>query len=344
MMSFRSVFVGLTATAYLIWFCGLLPHPHHSKWLNLAHQMPNALLLNVLGFNGNIPTLYKQQGDAMPWHGGWHYLGPAVIVGLTLLITAVIFGCLQRSTKANRYRQSLLLAIPFSMLLMAVICSLINLASPSYWQAFVQDQAAMVYRGIIIPQTHTQWPILLLAILYGSIVWTLQYTEFKRRLYATRWQLNLTMILITVLAILTREVGMWITGPHPPVYVMEGGYNSAKFLILASLLWLALTQATKMLLWKRNTLRSKQQTTRPWQTGSKWMLHFPILLTCILLGSWLLKLAIVFSDLPSQRWCHITFHHTAEMGGIIQFTAAGLLLLISINWYRAMLLRINTIL
>jgi hypothetical protein len=326
----RPVWIGLSIAAYLIWFFSLLPHPLDSRWLSLAYRLPNAMLLNVLGFEAFINAQYQLYGESMPWLGGWCYLAPAVVVGLLIPITAGGLVWLTEHGTRARGIQSLLLAIPFTLLGMATCCTVLNMLDASCWQSFVQNREPLVYQGIIVYNTSTLYPLLIMGLLMAIITLVLRYTGMGQRLMASprRWQILLLYIMLQVWLVCV--LGIHLTGKQPPIFNRDGGYHSAAFLLIATALWLALYQSTWLIVRYHSRLAGSRTTT---PTTSRWHCA-AVSMVCLGLCGWLIYMVMVFSDLPDQRWCQITFHRAAELSWLVQLVAAGSLLVISFTGYR----------
>lgn len=319
----RLVVLGLTGAGLILWFCSLLAHPLESRWLTLSQDMPNAMLLNVLGFDGLMHQQYQQLGEAMPWLGGVYYTLPAVCVGVLIPLSAIITGRRRFERTPIDCIHTGLLALPLTLLTLAMLCSVINIISPVAWQSFVQNREPLVYHGIIVHKTSMLYPLLSFCALLGLTFLLLIRTQPGRRIITSHKSFLILLGWLMFHAWVLQQIGRLLTGPQPPVANRDGGYDSASFLLIASMVWLATFISTRLL-----NQSIKQPTVK-----RHWLVNWCMLGLCMFIGAWLVHLGIAFSDLPDSRWCQIVFHHAAALGWWIKFIAAICLMAVSIAWY-----------
>tara|TARA_Y100001933_G_scaffold242475_1_gene270195 strand:+ start:4020 stop:4928 length:909 start_codon:yes stop_codon:yes gene_type:complete len=289
----------------------------------LVIDLPNAMLLNVLGFEANIHAQYQHLGPNMPWLGGWQYTSIALLVGLLIPISAVLFTRTRTLGQSTHWQNAMLTSIPLTLTGMAILCCIINIISPQIWQAFVQNKAPLVYQGTIIHGTSPLYPMIVLLALGLILALLLRFTSLSCHLQQSPYTFELALTALILLGWFTRLLGNTITGKQPPIFNRDGGYDSAAFLLITSMIWLAIHISTRLL----------NKTAKAHSGKRHWLVRYGTLGLSLLIGTWLVHVGIAFSDLPDSRWCQIVFHHAAVLGWWIKLTAAVCLMGVSVAWY-----------
>lgn len=324
----RPIWIGLTGCAYVCWLLSLLPHPIDSRWSRLIVDMPNAMLLNVLGFEANIHQQYQFYGPSMPWLGGWQYTSIALSVGLLIPITAIISARLCLRRQGHHTLTILLSTLPLAMACMANLCCVINMFSMSAWQSYVQNESPLVYQGIIIHGTSPLYPVLSLLGLWCVIALILRFTSLKQYLSPTLMRFELTLAGFIALCWFTWFIGKCITGKQPPILNRDGGYDSAAFLLISTMLWQMIHVSTLLLIQKPINTSKPNPIIR-----TNILIRWCLVGITLLIGSWLIHLGMAFSDLPGDRWCQVAFHQAASLGGWVRLACMLVLMGISVGWY-----------
>ncbi len=291
--------------------------------MHLTTDLPNAMMLNVMGFNGRIPEQFQLHGQNMPWLGGWQYAAYALLVSLLIPLTACYSALIPRQTRLSKGLTQLFVALPICLGCMAIFCSVLNMLSWDAWHRFVANGDPLVYHGIVIHHTSPIRPCLSFALGLMIITW-LQCVPTIAKWMRNNWTLPITLTALASLAVTLTIIGQAVTGRHPAILNRTGGYHSAWFLIMAMGIWLSVYLATRLM-----TIR------HGCSNGSiHWVGRLAVGSICLLLSGWLIHLGLAFTDMGDTRFAAMVFHRAVGLGTWIQLAAAVCLVIVAIMWYR----------
>lgn len=209
--------------------------------LKRGRVTPN-FMVGLLGYDGMIAELVRQQGSDLPLYGNGAGIWPPFLLIFPVFISSA---CLlvwynKHSHRRTSFMHATLRAIPLSLLIMSGVCWLLSLNGAEAWKVIAQIHTGpLVHRTIFISQANPTYPLLILLGIH--LLTTLLLWRWKSS--KDRWISGIQFNLVLLFAVSAVLIFLAVVFPYEwsrlrHTILADTGITSSTILLLLCLLWL----------------------------------------------------------------------------------------------------------